>query len=69
MNLSTAVKLGKHIWLATDGGMTRPDGYFGWVIATDSHILWRGGGYVQGNGNSWNPYALKVPACSPFSAS
>eukprot|EP00957_Ditylum_brightwellii_P116634 8896668-Ditylum_brightwellii.AAC.1 len=51
MNLSTTVNLGKHIWLATDGGKTGPDGYFGWIIATDSRILWRGGSFVQGNGD------------------
>eukprot|EP00957_Ditylum_brightwellii_P079827 6070587-Ditylum_brightwellii.AAC.1 len=51
MTLSTAVQLGEYIWLATDGGTTGSEGYFGWVIATDSCILWRGGSFVQGNGD------------------
>ena len=33
----------------TDGGVAEEDGYYGWVIATDTTILWEGNGYVPSN--------------------
>eukprot|EP00978_Attheya_sp_CCMP212_P027776 scaffold93923_cov54-Attheya_sp.AAC.1 len=33
----------------TDGGAIEGHGYFGWVIATDTYIIWRGKGKVLGN--------------------
>eukprot|EP00957_Ditylum_brightwellii_P173109 13179082-Ditylum_brightwellii.AAC.1 len=37
------------IWLVTYGGKADNDEYYGWVLATDSTILWEGKGYVQSN--------------------
>eukprot|EP00957_Ditylum_brightwellii_P079307 6030248-Ditylum_brightwellii.AAC.1 len=37
--------------MVTDGGMYAKDGYFGWVIATETTILWEARGYVQANPN------------------
>jgi len=45
----TAFQLNKTIWLVTDGGVSDSIGYFGWVIATDTTILFEGKGSVQGN--------------------
>jgi hypothetical protein len=39
----------KTMYLVTDGGAVEGHGYFGWVIATNSKILWRGKGRVPGN--------------------
>eukprot|EP00957_Ditylum_brightwellii_P054830 4155353-Ditylum_brightwellii.AAC.2 len=47
--METHIKLGDTIWVVTDGGLKRGDGYFVWVITTDTNILWEGHGYIQGN--------------------
>eukprot|EP00957_Ditylum_brightwellii_P064446 4890706-Ditylum_brightwellii.AAC.1 len=39
----------KLIWLVTDGGLNTDNGYFGWVIATDKTIIWKGYEYIQGD--------------------
>eukprot|EP00957_Ditylum_brightwellii_P195317 14880668-Ditylum_brightwellii.AAC.1 len=36
-----------NIWIVTDGGKEDTDRYYGWVIATDTTIMWEGKGYVQ----------------------
>eukprot|EP00957_Ditylum_brightwellii_P148087 11275032-Ditylum_brightwellii.AAC.1 len=38
-----------NIWIVTDGGKEDIDGYYGWLIATDTTIMWEGKGYVQSN--------------------
>eukprot|EP00978_Attheya_sp_CCMP212_P010025 scaffold24022_cov37-Attheya_sp.AAC.1 len=43
------VKLGKDIYLVTDGGDTDGNGYFGRVIANDTHTLYTGMGLSPGN--------------------
>eukprot|EP00978_Attheya_sp_CCMP212_P022685 scaffold68115_cov70-Attheya_sp.AAC.3 len=40
-----------NLYLVSDGGATEGHGYFGWVIATESIILWNGKGRVQINPN------------------
>jgi hypothetical protein len=49
MTLADALRLGLDIWLITDGGDTDGNGYYGWVIATDTHILFKGKGLSPGN--------------------
>jgi hypothetical protein len=49
MTLADALQLGLDIWLVTDGGDTDGNGYYGWVIATDTHILVKGKGLSPGN--------------------
>eukprot|EP00978_Attheya_sp_CCMP212_P006434 scaffold14672_cov61-Attheya_sp.AAC.7 len=49
MTLAENLKLGKDIYLVTDGGDTDGNGYFGWVIANDTHILYTGMGLSPGN--------------------
>eukprot|EP00978_Attheya_sp_CCMP212_P042224 scaffold253689_cov69-Attheya_sp.AAC.1 len=36
-----------NLYLVSDGGATEGHGYFGWVIATGSTVLWNGKGRVQ----------------------
>ena len=48
-NLETHLKMGSALWIATDGGAKGPLGYFGWVIATDTNILWKGKGQAYSN--------------------
>ena len=38
------------LWIVTDAGVTDNTDYFGWVIATDTTILFEGKGTVPGNG-------------------
>ena len=38
-----------HLWLVSDGGLTADLGYYGWVIASDSYILYEGKGRVPSN--------------------
>ena len=40
------LQMADKIWLVTDGGLNNGDGYFGWVIASNTNILWEGRGYV-----------------------
>ena len=42
-------QLNKIIWIVTDGGVSDSIGYYGWVIATDTTILYESQGSVQGN--------------------
>eukprot|EP00957_Ditylum_brightwellii_P103158 7862087-Ditylum_brightwellii.AAC.1 len=37
------------LWVVSDGGVKEGYGYFGFVIATETQILWKGQGQVQGN--------------------
>ena len=39
----------RFLYFVTDGGATEGHGYFGWVIATHTKILWQGKGKVHGN--------------------
>eukprot|EP00957_Ditylum_brightwellii_P192678 14671273-Ditylum_brightwellii.AAC.1 len=48
-SLKTHIQLCDKIWLVTDEGMHAKDRYFGWVIATETTILWEARGYVQAN--------------------
>eukprot|EP00957_Ditylum_brightwellii_P034472 2614467-Ditylum_brightwellii.AAC.1 len=41
--------MGSELWIATDGSVKGPLGYFGWVIATKSQILCERYGHSQGN--------------------
>eukprot|EP00957_Ditylum_brightwellii_P071722 5452007-Ditylum_brightwellii.AAC.1 len=41
--------MGDKLWVMTDGGLKQGDGYFGWVITTDTNMQWEGRGYVQSN--------------------
>eukprot|EP00957_Ditylum_brightwellii_P030851 2337603-Ditylum_brightwellii.AAC.1 len=43
------MQLGTQLWLVNGGGIKGQLGYYGWVIATESHILWRGKGHSQGH--------------------
>eukprot|EP00957_Ditylum_brightwellii_P088418 6734298-Ditylum_brightwellii.AAC.1 len=43
-----AIIMDKNIWIVTDGDLNTDDSYFGWVIAMDIMIIWKGYGYVQG---------------------
>eukprot|EP00978_Attheya_sp_CCMP212_P034135 scaffold141687_cov34-Attheya_sp.AAC.2 len=49
MALADNLKLGKDIYLVTDGGDTDGNGYFGWVIANYTHTLYTGMGLSPGN--------------------
>eukprot|EP00957_Ditylum_brightwellii_P201824 15327368-Ditylum_brightwellii.AAC.2 len=37
------------IWHVTDGGKEENNGYYRWVLTTDTTRLWEGQGYVQSN--------------------
>eukprot|EP00957_Ditylum_brightwellii_P028415 2145593-Ditylum_brightwellii.AAC.1 len=43
------LQMGSELWIATDGGVKGPLGYFRWVIATKTQILWEGHGQSQSN--------------------
>jgi hypothetical protein len=47
--LYTLLAIGTRLFFVTDGGDTDGDGYFGWVLATDTEILWTGSGLSPGN--------------------
>jgi hypothetical protein len=49
ISLSEHVKLGSDLFIVTDGGDTDGSGYFGWVIASDTHTLYEGSGLSPGN--------------------
>eukprot|EP00957_Ditylum_brightwellii_P016382 1231542-Ditylum_brightwellii.AAC.1 len=53
-NLKTHLKMGSALWIVTDRGMKGPLGYFGWVIAMDTQVLWEGKGQAQSN-----PYLIE----------
>ena len=36
----------EYIWIVSDGGLAHTQGYYGWVIATDTDILYEGRGRV-----------------------
>eukprot|EP00957_Ditylum_brightwellii_P135463 10328222-Ditylum_brightwellii.AAC.1 len=48
-SFKTHIELGNKLWIVTDGGLKQGDRYYGWVIATDTNIIWEGRGYVQSN--------------------
>ena len=37
------------LWIVSDGGLCRDLGYYGWVIANDTSIIWEGRGQVPEN--------------------
>ena len=37
------------LWIVSDGGLFQNHGYYGWVIANDTSIIWEGRGRVPGN--------------------
>ena len=47
--LRECIERGVKLWFVTDGGAKDGKGYFGWVIATATQILWRGKGKANGN--------------------
>eukprot|EP00978_Attheya_sp_CCMP212_P015904 scaffold41185_cov78-Attheya_sp.AAC.1 len=49
ISLSEHVKLGSDLFIVTDGGDTDGSGYFGWVIASDTHTIYEGSGLSPGN--------------------
>jgi hypothetical protein len=49
LSLADNLKLGKELFLVSDGGDTDGSGYYGWVIANDTHILYKGSGLSPGN--------------------
>ena len=38
-----------HLWLVSDGGLAGDLGYYGWVIANDSKVIWEGRGRTPGH--------------------
>eukprot|EP00957_Ditylum_brightwellii_P002951 225564-Ditylum_brightwellii.AAC.1 len=50
-SLSIHIQCKDALWLVSDGGKEEDDGYYRWVIATDTEIIWEGRGYVQANKN------------------
>eukprot|EP00957_Ditylum_brightwellii_P036478 2762914-Ditylum_brightwellii.AAC.1 len=44
-SLKTHIELGNKLWIVADGGLKNGDGYYSWVIAMDTNILWEGRGY------------------------
>eukprot|EP00957_Ditylum_brightwellii_P042699 3233550-Ditylum_brightwellii.AAC.1 len=48
-NLETHLQMGSELWVAADGGVKGSLGYFGWVIATETQVLWEGKGQSQSN--------------------
>eukprot|EP00957_Ditylum_brightwellii_P164334 12510557-Ditylum_brightwellii.AAC.1 len=38
--LKVHLQLADKIWLVTDGRVAEEDGYFGWVIPTETMVLW-----------------------------
>ena len=45
-----AAQLASTLWIVTDGGVKDSMGYYGWVIATDTSVLYESNGCVPGNG-------------------
>ena len=37
------------LWIVSDGGLFQDYVYYGWVIANDTSIIWKGRGQVPGN--------------------
>ena len=59
--LRECIERGVKLWCGTDGGAKDGKGYFGWVIATATEILWRGKDKANGN-----PHQMeKVWECYP----
>eukprot|EP00978_Attheya_sp_CCMP212_P007874 scaffold18320_cov37-Attheya_sp.AAC.2 len=49
ISLADNFKLGKELFLVSDGGDIDGSGYYGWVIANDTHILYKGSGLSPRN--------------------
>eukprot|EP00957_Ditylum_brightwellii_P155434 11831294-Ditylum_brightwellii.AAC.2 len=49
MPLHQLLQTTEEIWVVTNGGVNESYGYFGFVIATGSQILWKGHRQAQGN--------------------
>lgn len=49
ISLKQHTKLGTKLWIATDGGVMEGNGYFGWVIATDTEMLTSNYGHAPEN--------------------
>jgi hypothetical protein len=47
--LNNQLHMGTNLYFVSDIGATDEWGYFGWVIATDTHILCNGSGLLPGN--------------------
>eukprot|EP00957_Ditylum_brightwellii_P008878 672542-Ditylum_brightwellii.AAC.2 len=47
--LNSHLTLGSQLWLVTNRGVKGSLGYFGWVIAFTTHVLWQGYSQSQGN--------------------
>eukprot|EP00978_Attheya_sp_CCMP212_P007346 scaffold17083_cov79-Attheya_sp.AAC.1 len=65
ISLSEHVKLGSDLFIVTDGGDTDGSGYFGWVIASNTHTHYmKARAYHQETKNKMNHSALKALAFS-----
>eukprot|EP00957_Ditylum_brightwellii_P065420 4962597-Ditylum_brightwellii.AAC.1 len=49
MTLKQILQTTEDIWIVTDGGVTKEYGYYRFVIATDTTILWKGNGQACRN--------------------
>eukprot|EP00957_Ditylum_brightwellii_P192070 14621560-Ditylum_brightwellii.AAC.1 len=49
MTLKQILQTTEEIWIVTDGGVNKEYGYYGFVIAMDTTILWKGNGQAYGN--------------------
>ena len=48
------------LWIVSDGGLCQDIGYYGWVIANDTSIIWEGRGQVPGNNTQFDLLGLKA---------
>eukprot|EP00957_Ditylum_brightwellii_P126230 9623181-Ditylum_brightwellii.AAC.1 len=51
MTLHQLIQTTEEIWIVSGGRVKEGFGYFGFVVATGSRILWKGNGQSQGNHN------------------
>eukprot|EP00957_Ditylum_brightwellii_P180806 13774301-Ditylum_brightwellii.AAC.1 len=61
-SLKTHIELGDKLWIVTDRGLKQGDGYYDWVIATDTNILWEGRGYAQSDAELVESLCMEVMA-------
>ena len=54
------------IWIVSDGGLKQTDGSYGWVIASDTDILYEGKGRVSSNPSKID--SLRVESMGMFHA-
>eukprot|EP00957_Ditylum_brightwellii_P059261 4498348-Ditylum_brightwellii.AAC.1 len=67
LTLKQLLQMSEEIWVVTDGGVNQQLGYFGFVIATSTQILWKGDGQAQGNAIQME--SLHTKKCRRFSSS